>query len=214
MDRDFDLITEIITFASRRQLKCQSIVIIGFSTPFHCQGGCRGSSGGNCEIHAASQILAIDLEDSAVGIALIKRRQGVRCILAGAAVIAERKRERGGFAWDIDHPSAARPSDKISNLDIIRKNINLLENPDLLFLETNGWTAHAPGHGSLIDAQPYLDIIKPRKVILLHLSGHSDTSGQPANGWSDAQWRKSVKQNPPFPDYPMLIGNQGMILAL
>lgn len=118
------------------------------------------------------------------------------------------------FAWDIDHPSAARPSDKISNIDIIRKNKNLLENPDLLFLETNGWTAHAPGHGSLIDAQPYLDIIKPRKVILLHLSGHSDTSGQPAYGWSDAQWRKSVEQNPPFPDHPMLIGNQGMILAL
>jgi hypothetical protein len=118
------------------------------------------------------------------------------------------------FAWDIDHPKATRPSDKTSNLDIIRNHKNLLENPDLLFLETNGWAENAPGHGSLIDAQSYLNIINPRKVILLHLSGHSDKTGQPAFGWSDSQWRENIKHNPPFTNFPMRIGNQGMILTL
>ncbi len=117
------------------------------------------------------------------------------------------------FMWDIDHPRATRYSDNKSNIEIIREHKNLLEKPDLLFLEINGWTARAPGHGSLIDAQQYLDVINPRKVILLHLSGHSDKSGQPAFGWSDDQWRQNLKYNSPFTNFPMIIGNQGMILS-
>ncbi|MBD3287273.1 hypothetical protein GF337_00580 [candidate division KSB1 bacterium] len=113
------------------------------------------------------------------------------------------------FLWDIDHPGAARLTDEKPNLEIIVEYKDLLQNPDILFLETNGWKVNSPGHGSLIDAQPYLDIINPRQVILLHLSGHSDMPDKPAFGWSDVQWQQNIYRNPLYINHALIAGNQG-----
>ena len=112
------------------------------------------------------------------------------------------------FCWDIDVPEARRPSDNKTNLDVITENLPDLVEADLFFIEANTWQTGGTGHTSYIRSREYLDIIKPRKVFLTHLSGHEDGKGNKGYGWTDTEWENALK-----PD-GVGIARQGMLIVL
>lgn len=112
------------------------------------------------------------------------------------------------FGWDIDTPDAHCPSDGRSNIRIMRDNLALLQDADLYFLPANTWQVVGTGHTTFLQARSYIDLITPKRVLLVHFSGHEDGPGNPGYGWSDAEWAAAVDP------YGVEVAWQGMVLTL
>ena len=113
------------------------------------------------------------------------------------------------FGWDIDVPEAKRMSDGKPNIDVIRDNLSLLTEADILFMEANTWKeATNTGHTSFVLARQYIDAIQAKKVLLVHMSGHEDGEGNDGYGWNDKEWESAVDQ------FGVGIARQGMIIQL
>lgn len=112
------------------------------------------------------------------------------------------------FGWDIDVPDARRPSGKQTNIEVIREKLAALTGAEIYFLPANTWAATGTGHTSLQLAQEYIDEVNPKRVLLLHMSGHEDGEGNPGYGWSDVEWADNVKAR------GLEVARQGMLIAV
>jgi hypothetical protein len=67
-----------------------------------------------------------------------------------------------------------------------------------------------PGQGAhVIQASgPYFEIVRARRTLLVHMSGHEDGPGAPGYGWTDAEWSAAAKK------HGVEAARQGMILPI
>jgi phosphoribosyl 1,2-cyclic phosphodiesterase len=61
-----------------------------------------------------------------------------------------------------------------------------------LFVDCNTWRPHTTGHASFEDAKRYASALQPEQTLLVHLSGHEDSSG-PGWGWPDWRWEAEAR---------------------
>lgn len=61
------------------------------------------------------------------------------------------------FGWDIDVPSAQRPSEGRTNIAVFREYRSLLRGASLYFVPFNTWRAEGTGHTSREAGQAYVD---------------------------------------------------------
>ena len=126
----------------------------------------------------------------------------------GAVIyVAETLGKKVVFAWDIETPDAAF-SDGRTNLDVFRSHARLLENADVHLQECNTWSAPGKGHTSLEASRPYFEIVRARRTLLVHMSGHEDGPGHPGYGWTDQEWNAAAKKQ------GVEAARQGMILPI
>ena len=131
----------------------------------------------------------------------------------GAVIYAvQRANKKVVFCWDIDVPGASGPRNVRTNLRVIRDHVEALRQPDLLFMASNTWRkvtnadGRATGHTSYELAQQYIEAIGPKRVLLVHLSGHEDSRGA-GWGWRDRDWDKAASP-------AAKAARQGMVIGL
>jgi len=99
------------------------------------------------------------------------------------------------FAWDLDTPQTQLPDGVTCNLDVFAD--PALHGADLLLLECNTWQVsrrwerfrwHTTGHSCFLAGWSYVEACRPRRLGLVHLSGHEDGDGSPGHGWTDDEW--------------------------
>jgi glyoxylase-like metal-dependent hydrolase (beta-lactamase superfamily II) len=126
----------------------------------------------------------------------------------GAVIyVAEALGKKAVFAWDIESPEAAFPDGR-TNLDVFREHASLLEGAGLHIQECNTWSFPGRGHSTYRSARAYFEIVRARRTLLTHLSGHEDGPGNPGYGWTDAQWQAAVEKD------GMGIARQGMTVPI
>lgn len=135
--------------------------------------------------------------------------------IEGAVIyVAEIGKKKVVFGWDLDVPEAKRPLDGKKNIDVIRENLDLLFGADLLLMEANTWktvvgrNGKPTGHTSYFHARDYILAIEPKRVYLVHLSGHEDGEGLGGYGWTDSDWEAAVRK------HGVGIARQGMLVEI
>ena len=79
-------------------------------------------------------------------------------------------------------------------LDPASKAVHLSRDADTMFIDCNTWRAErsprggSTGHASFQTVCAYAAALKPRRTVLMHLSGHEDAPGD-GFGWTDAEWQ-------------------------
>ncbi|MBW3600849.1 MAG: hypothetical protein KY475_26730, partial [Planctomycetes bacterium] len=126
----------------------------------------------------------------------------------GAVIyIAEARGKKAAFAWDLETPDAAFPGGR-TNLDVFQSHESVLAGADVYVQECNTWSAAGKGHTAYQASQPYFDIVRARRTLLVHMSGHEDGPGNPGYGWTDEQWSAALKKD------AVEAARQGMILRV
>lgn len=104
-----------------------------------------------------------------------------------AAFVIETARAKVVLLWDMDSenewlvaPQTAEQSATVA----------FLADADLLFIDTSFWhrRAHRTTHPSFENVLRYARPLRPRRTLLMHLSGHPDGPGNPGYGWTNAAW--------------------------
>jgi len=103
-----------------------------------------------------------------------------------AAYVIATNRSKAVLLWDIDSENdwLATPGEAQTAA------VALLTEADLLLIDTTFW--HRPGrrvtHPSFENVLRYAQTLRPRRTLLMHLSGHPDGPGNPGYGWTNAEW--------------------------
>jgi ribonuclease BN (tRNA processing enzyme) len=143
-------------------------------------------------------------------VALEVAHSGIQGAVIFVAEIGVEKR-KVIFCWDIDRPDKQRPSDRKSNIDVIRENGALLRDAEILFMAVNTYSEdQATGHVSLSKAVEYVKEIAPKQAYLVHMSGHEDGKNNRGWGLDDAGWEKLAQEELPNTHVAL----QGMLLPL
>ena len=110
-----------------------------------------------------------------------------------AVFIIETARSKTVLLWDIDSENEwlVQPTTAAEKAAVQR-----LSGANHLFIDTGFWQYHRPrmSHPGFYNVRRIARTLQPQETLLVHLSGHPDGPGQPAWGWSNAQWSTQAAQ--------------------
>lgn len=117
---------------------------------------------------------------------------GDQTVFSTAAYVIATERAKAVLLWDIDSENewlAAPDEARATALD-------LLAGADFLLIDTTFWhrPRHRVTHPSFENVLRYARMLKPRRTLLMHLSGHPDGPGNPGYGWTNAEWTAAASR--------------------
>ena len=110
-----------------------------------------------------------------------------RTIYSTAAFVIETGQSKAVLLWDIDSENEWLVEPRTA---AEQAGVALMTAADVLLIDTTFW--HRPSrrvtHPSFQNVLRYAATLRPRRTLLMHLSGHPDGIGNPGYGWTNDEW--------------------------
>jgi hypothetical protein len=104
-----------------------------------------------------------------------------------ASFVIETTQSKAALLWDIDSENEWLVEPQTAAQE---QAVALLSNADLLIVDTTFWRRplRKKTHPSFENVMRYAQILRPKRTLMVHLSGHPDGLGNPGFGWTNAEW--------------------------